>query len=124
LVGDQVRVLAFIVADGGWLGRAERLDLPVWVAAAQLGVGGDGQLAGPGGGLLPFLPAGHDLGEGLFPLLVEVAQGAVAGGQSSWRAARSWSPALRAAAVSASARMALRLASKAARRARRRSFPA
>jgi hypothetical protein len=60
---------------------AERLDRAVWVAAAELGVGGDGQLPGPGGDLVPFLPGGHRLGEGLFSLLVEVAQGAVAGGQ-------------------------------------------
>jgi hypothetical protein len=81
LVRNQVRVLAFRVADEGWLGRAERLDLPVRVAAAQLGVGGDRQLPGPGSGLLPFLPTGHYLSEGLIPLLVEVAQGAVAGTQ-------------------------------------------
>ena len=31
--------------------------------------------------MLPFLAVGHDLGEGLFLLLVVVAQGAVAGGQ-------------------------------------------
>ena len=74
-------MLTFSVADRGWLGRAQRLDLPVRVAAAELGVGGDGQLPGPGGGLLPFLSVGHRLGEGLFSLLVEVAQGAVAGGQ-------------------------------------------
>ena len=31
--------------------------------------------------MLPFLAVGHDLGEGLFSLLVVVAQGPVAGGQ-------------------------------------------
>ena len=80
LVEDLVQMLAFCVADGGWLGRTERLDRVVWVAA-ELGVGGNGKLAGPGGDLFPFLPAGHRLGEGLFSLLVEVVQGAVAGGQ-------------------------------------------
>lgn len=31
--------------------------------------------------MVPVLPVGHGLGEGVFSLLVEVAQGAVAGGQ-------------------------------------------
>ena len=33
------------------------------------------------GGVHPFLAVGHGLGEGMFPLLVEVAQGPVAGRQ-------------------------------------------
>ena len=74
-------MLASGVADRGWLGRAQRLDLPGRVAAAEFGVGGDGQVPGTGGGLFPFLPVGHGLGEGLFLLLVVVAQGPVAGGQ-------------------------------------------
>ena len=37
--------------------------------------------AGTGCRVLPFLAVGHGLGEGLFLLLVVVAQGAVAGGQ-------------------------------------------
>jgi hypothetical protein len=74
LVGDSVQVLAFSVADGSWLRRAEWLDLPVRVAAAQLGVGGDAPLPGLGGGLFPLPSAVHSPGEGLFPLLVEVAQ--------------------------------------------------
>src|ERR1700748_3129779 len=39
LVGHQVRVLAVGVAGRGWLCWAERLDLPVRVAAAEFGVG-------------------------------------------------------------------------------------
>lgn len=35
-----------------------------------------------GGGVLPFLAFGHSLGEGVFSLLVKVAQCAVAGGQA------------------------------------------
>jgi hypothetical protein len=35
-----------------------------------------------GGGVLPFLAFGHGLGEGVFSLLVKVAQYAVAGGQA------------------------------------------
>ena len=49
LVRDQIQVLAFGVAGRGWLGRAERLDRLAGAAAAQFGVGGDGQLAGLGG---------------------------------------------------------------------------
>jgi hypothetical protein len=36
---------------------------------------------GTGGGAFPFLPVGHDLGEGLLLLLVQVAHGLVGGGQ-------------------------------------------
>ena len=79
LVRDQVRVLAFSVADR-WLCRAQRLDLLVRVAAAEFGIGSDGQAPGLFGGVLAFLPVGHGLGERLFSLLVVVAQGAVAGG--------------------------------------------
>src|SRR5271167_1320345 len=73
--------VAFSVSVGDWFGGAQRLDLVAGVAAAQFGVGGDGQVPGGGGGLLPGLPVGHGLGEGVFSLLVEVTQGPVAGGQ-------------------------------------------
>jgi hypothetical protein len=43
------------------------------VAAAQFGVGGDGQAPGSFGGVLPFLPGGCVLGEVVFSLLVVVA---------------------------------------------------
>jgi hypothetical protein len=69
-----------VVAGGGWFGRTQRLDLLARLAAAQFGIGGDGQLSGPGSGMFPFLSVVHSLGEGLFSLLVEVAQTAVAGG--------------------------------------------
>ena len=83
------------LAGGGWFGRTQGLDLPPGVAAAQFGVGGDGQAPGSFGGVLPFLPGGYVLGEGLFSVLVVVAQGPVAGGSAavtrsryrSWRAA-------------------------------------
>lgn len=77
----QALVLTVMAAGRGWLSRAERLDLPVRVASAELGVGGDGQLAGPGGGVLPRLTVGHGLGKGLLVLLVVVSQSALAGGQ-------------------------------------------
>ena len=51
------------------------------VAAAQFGVSRDGQEARAGGGLLPFLAADHGVVQGLFALLVVVAQSAVGGGQ-------------------------------------------
>jgi hypothetical protein len=73
--------VAFGVGNGDCFGGAQRLDLVVGVAAAQFGVGGDGQVPGSGGGVFPVLPVGHGLGEGVFLLLVEVAQGPVAGGQ-------------------------------------------
>jgi hypothetical protein len=79
LVRDQVQVLPFSVADRKWLRRAERLDLPVRVTAAQFGVGGDGQLPGLGSGLFPLPSVVHSLREGPFPLPVEVVQGPVAG---------------------------------------------
>jgi hypothetical protein len=69
------------IAGGGWFGRTQGLDLPPGVAAAQFGVGGDGQAPGSFGGVLPFLPGGHGLGEVLSSLLVVVAEGPVAGGQ-------------------------------------------
>ena len=34
MVGDQVRVLTFSVADRGWFGGAQRLDLAVWMPTA------------------------------------------------------------------------------------------
>ena len=34
LMGDQVRVLTFNVADRSWFGGAQRLDLAVWMATA------------------------------------------------------------------------------------------
>ncbi len=46
------------IADGDWFGRTQGLDLPPGVAAAQFGVGGDGQAPGSFGGVLPFLPGG------------------------------------------------------------------
>jgi hypothetical protein len=34
LMGDQVRVLTFNVADRGWFGGAYRLDFAVWMPTA------------------------------------------------------------------------------------------
>jgi hypothetical protein len=43
LIRRQAQLFALGVADGGGFGGAKRLDLVIGVAAAQLGVGGDGQ---------------------------------------------------------------------------------
>ena len=82
--GDRLGELAvaFGVAGGCGFGGEQRLDPLAGVAAAQFGVGGDGQVPGGGGGVLPVLPVGHGLGEGVFALLVGLAQGPVAGGQT------------------------------------------
>ena len=50
------------------------------VAAAEFGVGGDGEVALGAGGLFPVGPVGHGGGEDGFALAVGVVQGAVAGG--------------------------------------------
>ncbi len=80
-VWGWMQLSALGVAGGSWFGGTQGLDLLVGVTAAQFGVSGDGQAPGLSGGLLPFLPVSCGLGEGVFPLLVVVAQGAVAGGQ-------------------------------------------
>jgi hypothetical protein len=51
------------------------------VVAAQLGVGGHGQLPLPAGGLPPAGPVGHDGGEHRFAFPVGVMHGLVADGQ-------------------------------------------
>ena len=51
------------------------------VTAAQLGVGGDGQLALGAGGGVPVGAVGHRLGEHRLALPVGPLQGLVAGGQ-------------------------------------------
>src|SRR6266568_5468785 len=69
------------VSLAGLVRQNAGLDLPPGVAAAQFGVGGDGQAPGSFGGVLPFLPGGYVLGEVVFSLPVVVAEGPVAGGQ-------------------------------------------
>jgi hypothetical protein len=80
LVRAWRQLLAPSVADSGWFAGAQGLDLLVWVATAKFGVGGDGQAAGSGRLLLPFLAGDHGPGKVPFLLLVVVAQGPVAGG--------------------------------------------
>jgi hypothetical protein len=74
-VRDWVRLPAIGVAGGNWFGGTEGRFFLLGVAAAQFGVGGDGQVPGAGGGVFPFLPVGHGLGQSLLLLLIEVAQG-------------------------------------------------
>ena len=66
---------------GGRFGfsRAERRKGLAGVAAAEFGVGGDGQVALGAGGGLPVRAVGHDRGEDGLALLVGVVQGVVAG---------------------------------------------
>jgi hypothetical protein len=53
------------------------------MAAAELGVGGDGQVALGAGGVLPVDAVGHGLGEDGLALAVGIVQGLVAGGELS-----------------------------------------
>jgi hypothetical protein len=66
LIGCQVQLVALGVVDGGGFGGAQRLDLLAGVAAAQFGVGGDGETAGVLGGVLPRGPVVHGRSEDLF----------------------------------------------------------
>jgi hypothetical protein len=74
-------MLALDVACVSWFSGAQVLEPPAGIAAAQFGVSRDGQEPRGGGGLLPFLAADHGVVQGLFALLVVVAQSAVGGGQ-------------------------------------------
>lgn len=49
--------VAFSHGDGDWFGGEQGFDRLVGVAAAQSGVGGEGQAPGAGGGVLPTVPA-------------------------------------------------------------------
>ena len=60
---------------------ARRLYPLARVAAAEFGVGRDGQETGVGCGVLPFLSVGHALAEDPFSLLIVIMQGLIAGGQ-------------------------------------------
>jgi len=66
------------------------------VAAAEFGVGGDGQVPLGAGGLLPVSAVGHHRGEHVLTLLVGLLQGLVAGGQLLFLArpvsTATWSP--------------------------------
>ena len=61
--------------------RAERGEVLVGVAAAEFGVGGDGQVALGAGGGVPVGAVGHGRGEDGLPLPVGLVQGLVAGGE-------------------------------------------
>src|SRR5438876_5278943 len=69
------------VGGGLGFGRAQRREVLAGVAAAQLGVGGDGQVALGAGGVVPVGAVGHRLGEYGLALPVGLLQGLVAGGQ-------------------------------------------
>ena len=80
-VRSKGRLGAVGVADRGRLVGAQRLDLLVRVAAAKFSVGGDGQVPGVGGGVLPLQPVAHDLAERFFLRPVAFAHRPVASGQ-------------------------------------------
>jgi len=80
IVRGQGQLGAVGVGDGDWFGGAQGLDPLVRVAAAQFGVGGDGQVAGVLGGVFPLQPVLHGLREGGLLLPVVVVHRPVAGG--------------------------------------------
>jgi hypothetical protein len=85
LAGRLVRGEGEFVAlgPGGGLGfgGAQRREVLAGVAAAQFGVGGDGQVALGVGGGIPVGAVGHDRREDGLALPVGLLQGLVAGGQ-------------------------------------------
>ena len=74
-------LVALSLGGGLGFGGAQRREVLAGVAAAQFGVGGDGQLALGAGGGLPVGAVGHDRGEGSLAPPVGLLQGLVAGGQ-------------------------------------------
>src|SRR5206468_1407037 len=81
LVGGEGEFVALGAGGGFGFGRAQRGEVLAGVAAAQFGVGGDGELALGAGGGLPVGAVGHGLGEHGLALPVGRLQGLVAGGQ-------------------------------------------
>ena len=77
----MVELVAMSIGGRLRFGRAQRRQVLAGVAAAQFGVGGDGQLALDAGGGLPVGAVGHRLSEHGFALPVDPLQGLVAGGQ-------------------------------------------
>jgi hypothetical protein len=75
----ELGVLGF--GGGFGFGGAERGEMLARVAAAQFGVGGDGQVALGSGGGVPVGTVGHHRGEYGLALPVGLVQGVVAGGE-------------------------------------------
>src|SRR4029079_12249518 len=72
-----------VLGEGLGFGGAQGQVLVAGVAAAEFGVGGDGQVPLVAGGVLPVGAFGHHGGEHVLALAVGVLQGLVAGGQPS-----------------------------------------
>ena len=95
----------------------------IGVAAAEFGVGGDGQVALGAGGGVPVGAVGHDRGEDGLALPVGLVQGLVAGRERLLPGGVAGVAAGAAASASARARMAARRAWQAAARTWRSSSP-
>ena len=93
------------------------------VAAAEFGVGGDGQVALGAGGGVPVGAVGHGRGEDGLALPVGLVQGVVAGREFLLAGGGAVVAAVGAAAASAAARRPARRASQAAARTWRSSSP-
>ena len=93
LARGQGELVALGVGGGLGFGRTQRREVLAGVAAAQFGVGGDGQVPLGAGGVLPVGAVGHDGGEHGLALPVGLAAG-----PGSWRPACAsgwlgrWSP--------------------------------
>src|SRR5207302_304822 len=83
LARGQGELVALVLGEGFGFGGAQGRVVPGGVAAAEFGVGGDGQVPLVAGGGVPVGPVGHDGGEDVLALAVGVLQGLVAGGQLS-----------------------------------------
>ena len=79
LARGQGELGALGLGGGFGFGRAERRVVLAGVAAAEFGVGGDGQVALGAGGGVPVGAVGHDRGEDGLALPVGLVQGVVAG---------------------------------------------
>ena len=76
-------LVALGLGGGPGFGGPQRGEVLAGVAAAELGVGGDGQVPLGAGGLLPVSAVGHYRGEHGLTLPVGLGQGLIAGGQFS-----------------------------------------
>jgi hypothetical protein len=74
-------LVALGLGGGLGFGGAERGEGLAGVAAAEFGVGGDGQVALGAGSVFPLGPVGHDGGEDGLAVAVGLVQGLVAGRQ-------------------------------------------
>ena len=116
--------LGSLAFGGGFgFGGAQRGIVLAGVAAAEFGVGGDGQVALGAGGGVPVGAVGHDRGEDGLALPVGLVQGLVAGRELLLAGGGAVIAAVGGGAASAPARRPARRASQAAARTWRSSSP-